>query len=404
MEAHDDILETGSYIADQISVGRTFSIPIDSKLQKKSKYKNLIKSHKSNEDFETLYKAKHFKHLFQSNVTVWKKSDGYNLRDNFHSLCRDGESKWRSPYTNRHLNCRFLTHHDSYLKLGPFPIEEKNFHPGVILFHNFLSTNKTSYIHKVGKKEMKRSRTGGTTIDKTNKGSSSGQTSIIRTSKQGWIYEKAYRFPVTETYLGWDNQGLFYTCTDITNKTSPEYPANVQDHLIITDLSMYRLTKRIELATKLVLDKPYASEAYQVVNYGIAGQYDIHPDVAGYHTYPGQSDHNSKKFKPWYSLVGGRQSTFMAYLSLVESGGGTAFPLLGIKFNPIVGDAIFWNNILSDGKADYLSVHGGCPIVVGSKWVTNKWIMNYDNFRESPCNLDEYQPINTVTLWRKSRR
>ena len=94
----------------------------------------------------------------------------------------------------------------------------------------------------------------------------------------------------------------------------------------------------------------------------------------------------------------------MAYLSLVESGGGTAFPLLGIKFNPIVGDAIFWNNILSDGKADYLSVHGGCPIVVGSKWVTNKWIMHYDNFRESPCNLVEYLPINTLTLWRKSER
>ena len=91
----------------------------------------------------------------------------------------------------------------------------------------------------------------------------------------------------------------------------------------------------------------------------------------------------------------------MMYLSTVEAGGGTAFPLLGIKSNSKAGDALFWNNLLSDGKTDFLSVHGGCPIVIGSKWVTNKWILHYDNFRTTPCHLREYKPIKTFQLWRK---
>ena len=58
------------------------------------------------------------------------------------------------------------------------------------------------------------------------------------------------------------------------------------------------------------------------------------------------------------------------------------------------------DSIYSDGKADYLSVHGGCPVVIGSKWVTNKWIMHYDNFRATPCDLKEFHPIDTINAWR----
>ena len=165
---------------------------------------------------------------------------------------------------------------------------------------------------------------------------------------------------------------------------------------------VYNVTKRIELATRLVLDRPYASESYQVVNYGLGGQYDIHPDPAGYHAHHGEKPNISNKYRLWYSLIGDRHSTFMAYLSTVEAGGGTAFPLLGLRTNPVAGDAVFWNNLHSDGKLDFTSVHGGCPSVVGSKWVTNKWILHYDNFRTTPCDLKEFQPIETINTWKKS--
>ena len=38
------------------------------------------------------------------------------------------------------------------------------------------------------------------------------------------------------------------------------------------------------------------------------------------------------------------------------------------------GDLAFWFNIDRNLNVDYLTFHGGCPVLVGSKWITNKWI------------------------------
>ena len=77
----------------------------------------------------------------------------------------------------------------------------------------------------------------------------------------------------------------------------------------------------------------------------------------------------------------------MVYLSNVNFGGGTVFPLINSGNDVSKGSALFWKNMYSDGKTDYLSVHGGCPVLLGSKWITNKWIQYYDNFRTNPCGL-----------------
>ena len=36
-------------------------------------------------------------------------------------------------------------------------------------------------------------------------------------------------------------------------------------------------------------------------------------------------------------------------------------------------------------------LHGGCPVVVGSKWVGNKWIREYANTFHNKCidNIDK---------------
>jgi hypothetical protein len=127
---------------------------------------------------------------------------------------------------------------------------------------------------------------------------------------------------------------------------------------------------------------------FQVANYGIGGQYGTHMDTTGYWTVEG-TNHN-KRFdgtRVFYEATGDRMGTFMAYLSDVQSGGNTAFPLLGVSVKPIRGDGVFWINMKSDGISDKLTSHAGCPVLVGSKWITNKWISYLDQYEKFKCGL-----------------
>eukprot|EP00096_Caligus_rogercresseyi_P000618 TRINITY_DN1108_c0_g3_i2.p1 TRINITY_DN1108_c0_g3~~TRINITY_DN1108_c0_g3_i2.p1 ORF type:complete len:114 (+),score=4.53 TRINITY_DN1108_c0_g3_i2:537-878(+) len=82
---------------------------------------------------------------------------------------------------------------------------------------------------------------------------------------------------------------------------------------------------------------------------------------------------------------GDRLGTFMAYLSDVKAGGGTAFPRLGIKVTAEKGAGVFWYNVDKNSVLDFKTFHGGCPVLSGTKWITNKWIRQYPNLLSRPC-------------------
>ena len=49
-------------------------------------------------------------------------------------------------------------------------------------------------------------------------------------------------------------------------------------------------------------------------------------------------------------------------------GGRTVFPLAGAAATPSKGSAVFWYNLKPDGSTEHLSLHGGCPVLYGTKW------------------------------------
>ena len=118
-------------------------------------------------------------------------------------------------------------------------------------------------------------------------------------------------------------------------------------------------------------------------------------------------------------------ATFMAWLSDTEAGGNTIycqpgkkcfqkqnfqtlkivnnckclddFLILGHegKITPEKGAAAFWYDVLSDGYKDIYSLHGGCPVLMGSKWILNKWLYFFDNFKKFPCKLAKQTRFST---------
>lgn len=117
-------------------------------------------------------------------------------------------------------------------------------------------------------------------------------------------------------------------------------------------------------------------EELQVVNYGIGGHYEPHYDFA-------RKDEKAA----FDASAGNRIATALFYMSDVEAGGATVFTQLGIKLWPKKGSLALWYNLEKNGEGDYTTRHAGCPVLTGSKWVSNKWFHERGQEFARPCSL-----------------
>ncbi|XP_047208036.1 prolyl 4-hydroxylase subunit alpha-1b isoform X1 [Girardinichthys multiradiatus] len=137
-----------------------------------------------------------------------------------------------------------------------------------------------------------------------------------------------------------------------------------------------RINERIEDITGLEMD---TAEELQVANYGVGGQYEPHFDF-------GRKD-EPDAFKELGT--GNRIATWLFYMSDVTAGGATVFPDVGAAVWPKKGTAVFWYNLFASGEGDYSTRHAACPVLVGNKWVSNKWIHERGQEWRRPCGLNE---------------
>merc|ERR1719410_912464 len=143
-----------------------------------------------------------------------------------------------------------------------------------------------------------------------------------------------------------------------------------------------KMNNRIDALTGL--DMRY-SEDLQIANYGIGGFYEPHFDFARIvpiRPPPSKKrdDYTYQRVTPFHkknSVLGERIATVLFYMSEVISGGGTVFTNIGQTITPSKGDAVFWYNLMHDGSGDYLTRHAACPVLVGEKWVCNRWLHEY---------------------------
>jgi prolyl 4-hydroxylase len=119
-------------------------------------------------------------------------------------------------------------------------------------------------------------------------------------------------------------------------------------------------------------------QAFNVLRYELGQHYDSHHDVFRSEEYGKQRSN--------------RIATMLIYLEAPDEGGETIFPLegkdgeenlkgytfktcdRGYLYKPRSGDAVLFWSIRPNGEFDNHSLHGGCPVKKGSKWVATKWM------------------------------
>eukprot|EP00596_Hydrurales_sp_CCMP1899_P005889 CAMPEP_0119049508 /NCGR_PEP_ID=MMETSP1177-20130426/65056_1 /TAXON_ID=2985 /ORGANISM="Ochromonas sp, Strain CCMP1899" /LENGTH=228 /DNA_ID=CAMNT_0007026839 /DNA_START=506 /DNA_END=1192 /DNA_ORIENTATION=+ len=108
------------------------------------------------------------------------------------------------------------------------------------------------------------------------------------------------------------------------------------------------------------------SESFQVLKYNLGQAYNAH------HDYGGGAQANL--------ACGPRILTFFLYLSDVEEGGETAFPLLDIKVKPKKGQALLWPSVIDSDSLQYepRTLHEAKPVIKGTKYAANSWIHLYE--------------------------
>lgn len=146
-----------------------------------------------------------------------------------------------------------------------------------------------------------------------------------------------------------------------------------------------KFTHRIQLytglSTRLYPTMSHA-EDLQVLNYGIGGMYEPHPDWFGFPLHKltvREADPDHLKG------TGDRVATWLTYLNPVKAGGATVFLGLDITVPVVKGAAAFWYNIQRNGLCDSRTWHAGCPVLIGSKWAANKWFRETGSFFIRKC-------------------
>ncbi|NXW54010.1 P4HA3 hydroxylase, partial [Eurystomus gularis] len=223
-----------------------------------------------------------------------------------------------------HLGCSYETNGSPYLLLQPAKKEMVQIHPYVALYHDFISDAEAETIKGLAGPWLQRSVVAS---------GEKQQKAEYRISKSAWLKDTA-------------------------------------------DPVVQALEQRIAAVTGLDLRPPYA-EYLQVVNYGLGGHYEPH------------FDHATSRKSPLYRMKSGnRIATVMIYLSAVEAGGSTAFIYANFSVPVVKNAALFWWNLRRNGDGDGDTLHAGCPVLAGDKWVANKWIHEHGQEFRRPCSAD----------------
>uniref|UniRef100_A0A8C1WBL6 procollagen-proline 4-dioxygenase n=1 Tax=Cyprinus carpio TaxID=7962 RepID=A0A8C1WBL6_CYPCA len=253
------------------------------------------------------------------------KGEYFPEKRKYEQLCR-GQGVRMTPRRQSRLFCRYYNNNrHPFYMIGPVKQEDEWDRPRIMRYHDIITEKEMEKVKELAKPLLR------ATVHDPQTGKLT--TAQYRVSKSAWLV--AHEHPVVD-----------------------------------------RINQRIEDITGLDVK---TAEELQVANYGVGGQYEPHFDF-------GRKD-EPDAFKALGT--GNRIATWLFYMSDVTAGGATVFPEVGATVKPMKGTAVFWYNLFSSGEGDYSTRHAACPVLLGNKWVSNKWIHERGQEFRRPCGLKE---------------
>jgi prolyl 4-hydroxylase len=141
----------------------------------------------------------------------------------------------------------------------------------------------------------------------------------------------------------------------------PEFRTSESCNLDPTDAFVQEIDAMI--AGLLGIDQQL-SEMIQGQRYAVGQQFKAHHDFF----FPGEP-----YWEDMQRTGGQRTWTAMVFLNVPEGGGETEFKNAGIKVRPRAGNLLAWNNLDAKGEPNFYSLHQGCPVTAGVKYIITKW-------------------------------
>ncbi|CAE1292356.1 P4HA [Acanthosepion pharaonis] len=250
--------------------------------------------------------------------------DEYRNSEEFYTYERLCRGEETQPIKDYHkLKCQYAWYGNPYLFYARVKEEEMHLDPWLVIYHDIVTDKEIDFIKDYARPKLNRATVQNSVTGKL-------ETATYRISKSAWL--------------------------------------KGEEHEIFE-----KINKRIQTVTNLTLS---TAEELQVANYGIGGHYEPHFDFA-----------RKREKNAFEKIVGNRIATFLVYMSDVPSGGATVFPYLGLKLFPKKGTAAFWYNLQKNGDGIFNTRHAACPVLVGNKWVMNKWIHERGQEFRRPCSI-----------------
>ena len=175
-------------------------------------------------------------------------------QDIFQQTCSQGYfSKIKRISIN---HCKYLHHNDNHLKIGPVKLEVLRRFPFVSIFHDLMNEKEIDWLIRESSPNLSASRTAlqyqGGKVDRT--------TKITEKTVQTWMQE----FNLKSSNMSYE-------------RFRPQ-----ESQVSIRHPILYKLSKKIEMVTKLEMRYPTSTSKTQITNYGLAGLCEVHNDPSGY--------------------------------------------------------------------------------------------------------------------------